>query len=115
MRALAIAAFLAAPKTRTTFLVFACVLGFTWLGTVPLTSGLVATRFGSRYLASLFGVVFFSHQVGAFFGAWLGGRYFDLTGNYDGVWRIALVLALVAAVINLPIRERAIEAEAVPA
>ena len=115
IRAVAIAVFLAAPKTRTTFLVFACVLGFTWLGTVPLTSGLVGTRFGPRYLASLFGVVFFSHQIGAFFGAWLGGRYFDLTGNYDGVWHIAMGLALAASLIHLPIRERAIEGEAVPA
>lgn len=115
IRAVAIATFLAAPKTRTTFLVFACVLGFTWLGTVPLTSGLVALRYGPRYLASLFGVVFFSHQVGAFFGAYLGGRYFDLTGNYDGVWRIALGLALVASLLHLPIREKAIEGEPAPA
>lgn len=115
IRAVAIAVFLAAPKTRTTFLVFACVLGFTWLGTVPLTSGLVARRFGPRYLASLFGVVFFSHQVGAFFGAWLGGRYFDLTGNYDGVWRIAMGMALLASLINLPIREEAIDAAAAAA
>ncbi|OAI42149.1 hypothetical protein AYO41_04700, partial [Verrucomicrobia bacterium SCGC AG-212-E04] len=114
IRAVSIAIFLVVPKTRTTFLVFACVLGFTWLGTVPLTSGLVGTRFGPRYLASLFGVVFFTHQVGAFFGAWLGGRYFDLTGNYDGVWKIAMWLALVAALIHLPIRERAIEADAAP-
>lgn len=104
-RAAAIGVFLVVPRTQTVFLVFALVLGFTWLGTVPLTSGVVATIFGSRYLASLFGIVFFSHQLGAFFGAWLGGRFFDATGSYDIVWQVAGVLAVVAGLLHLPIRE----------
>ena len=105
-RAAAIGVFLVVPRTQTVFLVFSLVLGFTWLGTVPLTSGVVATIFGPRFLASLFGIVFFSHQLGAFFGAWLGGRFFDATGSYDVVWQIAAGLALIAGLLHLPIRER---------
>ncbi len=110
IRCAAILVFLATPKTETVFLVFSAVLGVTWLGTVPLTSGIVATMFSPRYLASLFGFVFFTHQVGAFFGAWLGGQFFDRTGSYDGVWHIALALAFVAGLLHLPIRERAVVA-----
>ncbi|MBS0660967.1 MAG: MFS transporter [Verrucomicrobia bacterium] len=106
IRSAAIAAFLLLPKSRPLFLVFAAVLGFTWLGTVPLTSGVVATLFGPRFLASLFGLVFFSHQVGAFFGAWLGGFFFDRTGSYDAVWLLGLSLSFVAGLLHLPIRER---------
>lgn len=115
VRSAAIAAFLLLPKTRPIFFVFAFVLGFTWLGTVPLTSGVVATLFGPRFLASLFGIVFFSHQVGAFFGAWLGGFFFDRTGSYDTVWLLALGLSGVAGLLHLPIRERPVAAVPAPA
>lgn len=77
-----------------------------WLGTVPLTSGIVAVLFGTRYLATLFGFVFLSHQVGAFLGVWLGGRIFDTTGSYDTVWLIAIVLGVLSALIHLPITEQ---------
>ncbi len=115
IRAASISIFLVVPKSRLTFLAFAAILGMTWLGTVPLTSGLVGRRYGTRYLASLFGVVFFSHQVGAFFGAWSGGRFYDLTGKYDMGWQIAMSLALAAAFIHLPIRERALAHAPLPA
>jgi predicted MFS family arabinose efflux permease len=114
IRAVAISIFLMVPKSRLTFLVFAAILGMTWLGTVPLTSGLVGQRYGTRYLASLFGVVFFSHQIGAFFGAWSGGRFYDLTGKYDMGWQIAMSLALAAAFIHLPIRDRSLATSTTP-
>jgi predicted MFS family arabinose efflux permease len=76
-----------------------------WLGTVPLTSGVVARIFGVRYLATLSGVVSLSHQVGAFLGAWLGGLFYDATGTYDAVWLMAIALGLFAAVIHLPIAD----------
>lgn len=112
IRSAAILAFLLLPKSRPVFLVFSFILGFTWLGTVPLTSGVVATLFGPRFLASLFGIVFFSHQVGAFFGAWLGGFFFDRTGSYDAVWMLGLGLSFVAGLLHLPIREKPVEAPA---
>jgi MFS family permease len=104
-RAVAILVYLAAPKTAATFYVFAAVLGFTWLSTVPSTAGLVGKLFGTRYLATLFGLTLFSHQVGGFFGAWLGGLAVAGTGNYQWMWIADIVLALAAAVVNLPIRE----------
>jgi predicted MFS family arabinose efflux permease len=104
-RALAVLLFLLAPKTGTTVLVFAAVMGLTFLSTVPPTAGLVAKFFGTGHMATLFGVVMLSHQVGAFLGAWLGGRIFDATGSYDWLWYIDIVLAVGAALINLPIRE----------
>ena len=87
-------------------MLFAAGIGMLWLGTVPLTSGLVAQIFGVRYMATLFGFVFFSHQVGSFLGAWLGGYVFDATGSYDIVWWIAIVLGVVAAALHWPIDER---------
>ncbi|MEI7969626.1 MAG: MFS transporter [Betaproteobacteria bacterium] len=104
-RAVAILAYLAAPKTALTFHVFALVLGFTWLSTVPSTAGLVGKLFGTRYLATLFGLTLFSHQVGGFFGAWLGGLAVVQTGSYTWMWYTDVVLAAVAALVNLPIRE----------
>jgi predicted MFS family arabinose efflux permease len=77
-----------------------------WLGTVPLTSGLVGQIFGVQYLGTLFGLVFFSHQLGSFLGVWLGGLAFDLTGSYDAVWLASIGLGLIAAVLHLPISER---------
>jgi predicted MFS family arabinose efflux permease len=106
-RAVAVLAFLAAPKTSTTFVVFAIVIGFTYLATVPPTVGLVGRLHGMRYLATLFGLVMLSHQLGGFLGAWLGGRLFEATGSYDWVWYADIVLAIGAALIHLPIRERA--------
>lgn len=105
-RAVVIALFLVVPLTRTSALVFGAVIGFLWLATVPLTSGVVAGIFGSRYLSTLYGVVFLSHQLGAFLGVWMGGRVFDVTGSYTPVWLAAVALGVVAGVIHLPIDER---------
>jgi predicted MFS family arabinose efflux permease len=105
-RAVAVLAFVAAPKTTTTFLVFGIVIGFTYLATVPPTVGLVGKLHGMRFLATLFGFVMLSHQVGGFLGAWLGGRLFEATGSYDWMWYVDIVLAVGAALIHLPIRER---------
>jgi predicted MFS family arabinose efflux permease len=104
-RALAVLAYLAAPKEAWTFYIFAAVLGATWLATVPPTAGLTAKLFGTRYLATLFGLTLFSHQIGGFFGAWLGGIAITSTGNYLWMWWADAVLALLAALVNLPIRE----------
>jgi predicted MFS family arabinose efflux permease len=104
-RAIAVLAFVLAPKTTATFLVFAVVLGFTYLSTVPPTVGLVGKLHGVRYVATLFGLVMLSHQVGGFFGAWLGGQVFERTGSYDWVWYMDIMLAVGAALIHLPIRE----------
>jgi len=108
LRSVAILAFLLAPLTPLSVYVFSCAMGLLWLSTVPLTSGLVAAIFGVRYLSMLGGFVFLSHQVGSFLGVWLGGRLYDMTGSYDLVWWIAIGLGLFAAVVNLPIRERAL-------
>jgi len=104
-RALAVLAFVFAPKTTTTFLIFAIVLGLTYLSTVPPTVGLVGKLHGIRYVATLFGIVMLSHQVGGFLGAWLGGQVFERTGSYDWVWYIDIMLAVGAALIHLPIKE----------
>lgn len=104
-RAIIIAGFLVFPVTQTSVLIFAGAIGFLWLGTVPLTSGLVAQVFGPRYLGALFGIVFFSHQIGGFLGAWLGGYIFDLTGSYDQVWLIAVGLGVLAAILHWPIAD----------
>jgi MFS family permease len=108
LRSVAILVFLLAPLTPLSVYVFSCAMGLLWLSTVPLTSGLVAAIFGVRYLSMLGGFVFLSHQVGSFLGVWLGGRLYDMTGSYDLVWWIAIGLGLFAAVVNLPIRERAL-------
>ena len=104
-RAIIIGGFLVFPVTQTSVLIFAGAIGFLWLGTVPLTSGLVAQVFGPRYLGALFGIVFFSHQIGGFLGAWLGGYMFDLTGSYDQVWLIAVGLGVLAAILHWPIAD----------
>jgi len=108
LRSLAIAVFVVSPLTPWSVYVFAAVIGFLWLSTVPLTNGIVAEIFGVRYLSMLGGFVFLSHQVGSFLGVWLGGRLYDATGSYDVVWWIAIGLGVLAALVNLPIRERAI-------
>jgi MFS family permease len=104
-RAVIIVIYLLAPKTPLTFYVFAAALGFTWLATVPPTAGLVGKLFGVRYLSTLFGLTLLSHQTGAFFGAWLGGLSFVTYGDYTWMWYADIVLAVFAALINLPIRE----------
>ena len=104
-RAVMVVLFLLAPKTAWTFYIFAAGLGATWLATVPPTAGLVGKLFGTRYLATLFGLTLLSHQIGGFFGAWLGGLAFTRFGDYSWMWYADIVLAIGAALINLPIRE----------
>ena len=104
-RAVAVLLFLLAPKTGPVVLIFAAVMGLTFLSTVPPTAGLVAKFFGLANMATLFGIVMLSHQVGGFLGAWLGGRVFEATGSFNWIWYIDIVLAVGAALINLPIRE----------
>jgi predicted MFS family arabinose efflux permease len=106
-RALAVLAFLAAPKTATVMLIFAAVLGLTYLSTVPPTAGLVAKLFGTTHMGTLFGLVMLTHQLGGFLGAWLGGKAFEASGNYDWMWYADIVLAVGAALVHMPIRERA--------
>lgn len=105
-RALVITALLLAPKTELTIYLFAGAMGLLWLSTVPLTTGIVAQVFGVKYMATLFGFVFLSHQLGSFAGIWLGGYLYDSVGSYDGVWWAGVALGLLAAVIHLPINER---------
>jgi MFS family permease len=105
-RSVVIAVFLAFPVTDLSILAFAAAIGFLWLGTVPLTSALVGQIFGMRYLSTLFGIVFLSHQVGAFLGVWLGGAVYDATGSYDPVWYGSIALGLIAALLHWPIDER---------
>jgi MFS family permease len=105
VRAVAVLLFMLTPKTGAVVLIFAAVMGLTFLSTVPPTAGLVTKFFGLGNMATLFGVVMLSHQVGGFLGAWLGGKVFEATGNFDVVWTIDIVLAVGAALLNLPIRE----------
>jgi predicted MFS family arabinose efflux permease len=104
-RALAVIVFLLAPKTGPVVLAFAGVMGLTYLSTVPPTAGLVARFFGTANMATLFGVVLLTHQVGGFLGVWLGGKAFELTGSYNWLWYVDILLAVGAALIHLPIRE----------
>ncbi len=105
VRAIAIFGFMLAPKTPSTFYVLAAVLGVTWLATVPPTAGLVGKLFGVRYLATLFGMTLLTHQIGGFFGAWLGGVAMASSGNYDWMFIADIALSAAAALVNLPIRE----------
>lgn len=104
-RAMIIVVFFFAPKTTLSFLLFACGIGFTYLSTVPPTVGLVIKFYGMRYMATLFGLVMLSHQVGGFLGAYLGGKAFEATGSYDWMWWADIALCLLAALVHLPIRE----------
>jgi predicted MFS family arabinose efflux permease len=110
-RALIVAIYVAMPKTALNVYLFAGALGFTWLATVPPTSGLVSKLFGTRYLATLFGLTLLSHQIGGFLGAWLGGVALAQTGNYEWIWYADITLALLAAAVNLPIREARLVAQ----
>jgi len=109
LRAGIVGLFVLFPVTPLSVYLFAAGIGFLWLGTVPLTNGLVGQIFGVRYVSTLFGIVFFSHQVGSFTGVWLGGYLFDATGSYTVVWVASIALAVLAGIINLPIDERPIE------
>lgn len=104
-RGVLILAFVLLPKTEIGVLAFAALMGVMWLGTVPLTSGLIAQIFGTRSMGTLYGVVFFSHQIGSFVGVWAGGLLFDLTGSYDMVWFGAVALGVIAAVVHWPISD----------
>lgn len=103
IRSAAMILFVAFPITEISVYLFSFVMGLLWLGTVPLTNGLVSQIFGVRYITTLFGIVFFGHQVGSFFGVWLGGYAFDMTGSYDLVWFGSIALGLLAAILHLPI------------
>jgi MFS family permease len=111
---LVIVLFLWAPLTPWSVYLFASVMGFLWLSTVPPTNAVIAQIFGVQYMSMLGGFVFFSHQVGSFLGVWLGGKLYDATGSYDVVWWIAVALGIFAALANLPVRETAIERRPLP-
>lgn len=105
-RGVVMIAFLVAPLTPVSALLFAAAMGFLWLGTVPLTSGLVGQIFGMRYLSTLYGIVFLGHQLGSFCGAWIAGLMFDWTGSYDSIWVASVALGFIAALLHLPIPDR---------
>jgi len=98
--------FIATPMTPTTVLIFSVLMGSLWLATVPLTSGLIAHIYGLRYMGTLYGIVFFSHQLGSFMGVWLGGRLYDIYGSYTAVWWVGVGVGAFSALIHLPVRER---------
>ncbi|MEL6960316.1 MAG: MFS transporter [Pseudomonadota bacterium] len=104
-RTIAAAMFIAFPITPTTVIIFSVVMGSLWLATVPLTSGLVAHIYGLRYMGTLYGIVFFSHQLGSFIGVWLGGAMYDAYGSYTGVWWVGVAVGAFSAIVHLPIRE----------
>lgn len=108
-RSIAIFVFIMLPITPFSVLVFAGVMGLLWLSTIPPTSGLVAVMFGPRYMATLFGFVFLSHQIGSFLGVWLGGKLYDETGSYDAIWWCGIVLGIFAAIIHWPIEEKPVQ------
>jgi MFS family permease len=105
-RTIASILFIMFPMTPASVILFSLVMGALWLATVPLTSGLVAYIYGVRFMGTLYGFVFFSHQLGAFLGVWLGGKLYDISGNYDLVWWIGIGVGAFSAIVHLPIRER---------
>ncbi len=109
LRSLAVVVFISLPMSNASAICFGAVMGLLWLSTVPPTSGLVALMFGTRWMATLFGFAFFSHQVGGFLGVWLGGLLYTATGSYNVVWWLSVAFGIVSAIINLPIIERPIE------
>ena len=115
LRAAVMAGFLVVPPSQAAVLVFSATIGLLWLGTVPLTGGLVGQIFGPRYMATLFGIVTLSHQIGAFFGAWIGGVVFDWTGSYDVAWLMAIGLGVAAAALHLPIADAPLRTDEAPA
>ncbi len=107
-RIAAMITFITVPLSPVSTYIFAAVIGFLWLGTVPLTSGLVAQIFGTKYLTTLFGFVFFGHQLGAFLGIWLAGYVFDTTGSYNLIWWVAIAAGAIAALVHMPINDRVV-------
>ena len=105
LRGISIILFIFTPATNISAFLFGASFGFLWLSTVPATSGIVAHMFGTKYLGMLYGIVFLSHQIGSFFGAYLGGLFHDLYGSYDYAWYLAIALSVFAAIIHLPIKE----------
>lgn len=105
-RTIAAAVFIMMPITPMSVIVFSVVMGSLWLATVPLTSGLVAHIYGLRYMGTLYGIVFFSHQLGSFLGVWLGGRMYDITGDYTAVWWVGVGVGAFSAIVHLPVREK---------
>lgn len=111
-RSVVFALFLLTPISTFSILAFGAAIGFLWLGTVPLTGGLVAAMFGVRYMTTLYSIVFMSHQFGSFLGAWMGGVVFDATGSYDIMWMIAIALGILAALLHLPISDQRVQQSA---
>jgi predicted MFS family arabinose efflux permease len=109
-RTIAAAVFILLPITPESVLIFSAVMGALWLATVPLTSGLVAHLYGLRYMGTLYGVVFLSHQIGGFMGVWLGGMMYDITGGYTLVWWIGVGVGAFSAIVHLPVKEREVRA-----
>ena len=109
MRSILFLLFIILPKNEITVLLFACILGVLWLSTVPLTSGIISVVFGPYYMSMLYGVAFLSHQIGSFLGSWLGGRLFDYYGSYDVMWWISVALGFIAALMHMPIKEKAVQ------
>lgn len=112
-RTIIAAVFILVPITPTSVIVFSVAMGTLWLATVPLTSGLVAHIYGLRYMGTLYGIVFFSHQLGSFLGVWLGGRMYDIYGDYTAVWWVGVGVGALSAVVHLPINERPMTERAV--
>ena len=108
LRGISICFFIFLPPSNINSFIFGATFGFLWLATVPATSGIVAQMFGTKYLGLLYGIVFLSHQIGSFLGAYLGGLFHDLYGSYDYAWYLAIVLSIFAAIIHLPIKEQAV-------
>ena len=104
-RGVLMAGFLMVEKTTATVLVFAALMGIFWLSAVPPTIALCARNFGTRWLATIFGIVFLGHQIGGFAGAWMAGVVFDRTGSYDAMWAIGILAAAFAALVHLPVRD----------
>lgn len=109
LRSLSIAAFYFLPLSQFSLYAFCAVMGFIWLGTVPLTNGILSQIFGIRYLTTLFGFIFFGHQLGSFLGVWLGGYVFDTTGSYDLVWQLSIAIGLLSAALHYPIKDAEIQ------
>ena len=109
LRGISICLFIFTPPSTISSIIFGASFGILWLSTVPATSGIVAHIFGTKYLGLLYGIVFLSHQIGSFFGAYLGGLFYDLYGSYDYAWYLAIALSIFAALIHLPIKEQAVD------
>ena len=113
-RAIIAAVFIMLPITPTTVVIFSFAMGLLFLASVPLTSGLVAHIYGLRYMGTLYGIVFMSHQIGSFLGVWLGGRLYDIYGTYTAVWWVGVGVGAFSAIVHLPIREQPLDARVTP-